>query len=271
MAICRKCGSTFSRTPVIDGEKRDCSKRLYCLECSPFKSHNTRQLQKGPAVGEPFVCGDCGNTFLYDRSKGHKKDRCHTCYENNRRHIIKLRAIEYKGGCCQLCHYNRCEQSLHFHHVDPSQKEFRFQGNRSWETTRKELDKCILVCSNCHGEIHAGLVPEAVVLSCWKHSSTEWKSSEVVSNLKVAEIRNSCRICGADIDGTKRYCNKHGGTFRASRHLWPSTADLVRMVEETSYAAVARLLSVSDNAIRKRIKNHPECAPEVHAVGTPVR
>lgn len=69
----------------------------------------------------------------------------------------KAKAIEYLGGKCCLCGYNKCSASLDFHHVDPSTKEFGIGAKgltRSWEKTKIELDKCILVCKNCHGELH---------------------------------------------------------------------------------------------------------------------
>lgn len=55
-----------------------------------------------------------------------------------------------------MCGYNRCWAALDFHHKDQSQKEFVISGNytRSWEVLKKELDKCDLICSNCHREIH---------------------------------------------------------------------------------------------------------------------
>lgn len=66
----------------------------------------------------------------------------------------------YKGDSCKLCGYNKCRHSLHFHHLDPATKDFQISGNwgLSWKRVKEELDKCVLVCSNCHGEIHAGLV-----------------------------------------------------------------------------------------------------------------
>jgi len=69
---------------------------------------------------------------------------------------IKERAVEYKGGKCEICGYNKCMRSLDFHHLDPHEKEFGIgsRGSRSWKRVKKEVDKCILVCSNCHGEIH---------------------------------------------------------------------------------------------------------------------
>lgn len=75
------------------------------------------------------------------------------------RQRIKQKLVEYMGGKCYCCGYNRCVRSLNFHHKDPSQKEFGITAQtKSFEKIKSEVDKCILVCSNCHGEIHAGLI-----------------------------------------------------------------------------------------------------------------
>lgn len=69
-------------------------------------------------------------------------------------------AVEYKGGKCNSCNYNKCIAALEFHHIDPEQKDFGI-GNKgftkSWDKIKTELDKCILVCANCHREIHESL------------------------------------------------------------------------------------------------------------------
>lgn len=68
----------------------------------------------------------------------------------------KLEAIEYKGGACSVCGYNKFYGALEFHHLDPSKKEFSWNKMRkvSEERLKKELDKCELLCSNCHKEAH---------------------------------------------------------------------------------------------------------------------
>jgi len=72
------------------------------------------------------------------------------------RRKLKVRAVEYKGGKCLLCGYRRCIAALHFHHLEDDAKDFQIGGQvRSWEAIKAELDKCIMVCSNCHTEIHA--------------------------------------------------------------------------------------------------------------------
>ena len=77
-----------------------------------------------------------------------------------RRRKLKLMLVEYKGGKCTLCGYDRYVGAFDLHHTDGSTKEFGLSMRgltRSWEKTKAEADKCILVCANCHREIHGGI------------------------------------------------------------------------------------------------------------------
>lgn len=68
--------------------------------------------------------------------------------------------VEYLGGKCIVCGYDRCIKALDFHHRDPEKKGFTLGNsyNMSWERIRRELDKCVLICCRCHREEHAGLI-----------------------------------------------------------------------------------------------------------------
>lgn len=76
-----------------------------------------------------------------------------------RQRALKLQAIRYKGAKCQRCGYDRCVGALEFHHRDPSGKDFSLghTKNTNFEKVRAELDKCDLLCANCHREIHAAI------------------------------------------------------------------------------------------------------------------
>lgn len=80
------------------------------------------------------------------------------------RKIIKRWVVEEKGGKCTICGYNKCEEALELHHLDPSEKEFNISDRNlrysDWPMIKKEIEKGVLVCSNCHREIHTGLHPE---------------------------------------------------------------------------------------------------------------
>ena len=78
----------------------------------------------------------------------------------DRRRKLKEMAIDYGGGKCQVCGYDKCKRALSFHHKDYKQKDFGLSARgltRAWEKIQKELDKCVLVCANCHMEIHEGV------------------------------------------------------------------------------------------------------------------
>lgn len=90
-----------------------------------------------------------------------KRTRCLKCSVDAvkcRRKLIKQKAVEYLGGKCSNCGYNKCLDALDFHHIDPSLKSFsvaRDKHTMSWEKLTTELDKCVILCANCHREIHS--------------------------------------------------------------------------------------------------------------------
>jgi hypothetical protein len=65
------------------------------------------------------------------------------------------------GGCCQICGYSKSNNALEFHHIDPNEKEKGFgdlrANNTKWASLIEELRKCVMLCSNCHKEVHDGI------------------------------------------------------------------------------------------------------------------
>lgn len=81
------------------------------------------------------------------------------CVKIHRRKV-KEELVNYKGGKCEVCGYDKCLNALEFHHLNPTQKDFTISNSniyKNLDKLKKELDKCILVCANCHREIHAGV------------------------------------------------------------------------------------------------------------------
>ena len=79
---------------------------------------------------------------------------------HKRRKKIRMMAVAYKGGRCEECKYDRCIEALEFHHKDPTKKDFSISSKgytRSWRKVQEELDKCVMLCANCHREAHAKL------------------------------------------------------------------------------------------------------------------
>ncbi len=98
----------------------------------------------------------CSNDLTGRQSKWCSRN-CQNKYNviKNRR-TNKRRAVEYKGGKCERCGYDKCVAALHFHHLDPATKLFGIAQSgwgRSWTQIQREIEKCMLVCANCHAEI----------------------------------------------------------------------------------------------------------------------
>lgn len=143
MPLCNNCGVTFPNHVTIEGKRRNLQKRKFCLDCSPFGNHNTK----------PDI-----NKTTPSNSKAKAERQKLQVYKKRKENMKK--ATEYKGGKCQLCGYNKCQRALTFHHLDPSQKSFEInerQATKSWANLKAELDKCVLLCFNCHMEVESGI------------------------------------------------------------------------------------------------------------------
>jgi hypothetical protein len=115
------------------------------------------------------TCPKCNQTktakdfYTRPARNGKKFSYCKDCNKQNvidRKRQFKLKCLEYKSSQCSKCGYNKCPAALEFHHLDPSTKDFTpsHYGNTSWDKNKdkvmKELNKCIVLCANCHREEH---------------------------------------------------------------------------------------------------------------------
>ena len=130
------CGATTCKIQILKEYEKKClicnktfitnyNNRLYCYECSPSQNENGASL-----------------------------------YQKTKKRAIKHQLILYKGGKCEKCGYNKCEGALQFHHINPQEKDFTIseininKNNFQMELLYKEVDKCRLLCANCHAEEH---------------------------------------------------------------------------------------------------------------------
>ena len=114
------------------------------------------------------VCNLCDRKFKDDR----RRTRCPGCYTKIRRYRNKRRAILLKGGRCE-CGYEFDGYNIaafEFHHLDPNKKEFALGkvANKSWAVIVKEIEKCILMCSNCHRIEHSNIT-DALIEEAYRY------------------------------------------------------------------------------------------------------
>jgi hypothetical protein len=135
--------------------------RKYGLK-SKYSPYNENSIKE---YGTHRICPKCKRmveteNFNDRRGKKNSSVYCKTCttiQTVDRVRKMKELMVEYKGGCCQKCGYDKYLGALEFHHLDPNEKDFNPSHYRKYtfdERVKNELDKCILLCSNCHRETH---------------------------------------------------------------------------------------------------------------------
>jgi len=126
------------------------------------------------------------------------------------------------------------------HHKDPKIKDYDWNRLRlrSWDEIVREIKKCVLVCSNCHAEIHN---PEAMIDDALLDNSS--LNYEMQST-------GHCPVCGNEVYGTK-YCSRKCAGLGSRKTIHPTKEVLEKMMSEKSFCEIGRIFDVSDNAVRK--------------------
>ena len=134
-----------------------------------LKKYNIKKNKSQPETSRNLKrCPSCDTTKplseFYKRSTGKAGSWCKKCMTSQvveRQRRYKAEAAAYKGGCCQSCGFDKYLGALEFHHVDPTTKNgdiVRFSKGLQEPTVKAELDKCVLLCANCHRMAHAGMI-----------------------------------------------------------------------------------------------------------------
>lgn len=163
---------TYQRKPNC--ECAECQKPIYRRphEIAAHKVYCSCKCAKARTRIE-HPCPVCGKTVLGTKNsitcskECDRKRRGITITKSNSESVLSLRQtrkasmIKILGGKCTICGYNRCSAALEAHHINPSKKEFILTGKYlqyAWSRVLSEIEKCILLCANCHREYHAGMI-----------------------------------------------------------------------------------------------------------------
>lgn len=160
----------------------------------------------------------------------------------------KYEAIIARGGKCQVCGYNKNISALEFHHLDTNKKEYQLDSRRfsntSIEKLEQELDKCILLCSNCHKELH--------------YPDLNMDDIPSLINSKTVSFNNLagqvCPVCGKRFSKTKGkvYCSKE---CRDKFKNYPTKDEVIKKYQELkSWEKVAQSYNLT-RKILQRIRN----------------
>jgi hypothetical protein len=167
LKTCKSCNKEFYPVTYFEEKRLWRRGRLYCFECVPYtpsKVGNSFTKNRNTLDGKRQcrICKQCKSLSEYSPTNklGNLNSYCKTCATKKNRQPkqrFKEECIDYKGGKCINCGYNKCPAALEFHHRNPKEKDFSVSHISVVtlnENIKKELDKCDLLCSNCHKELH---------------------------------------------------------------------------------------------------------------------
>lgn len=165
------------------------------------------------------------------------------------RQRLKDRLIYIMGEKCCICGYNKNNSALEFHHLNPTQKDFTLgqNPNISFAKANEEIKKCILVCANCHREIHSGLI-NVTNIQCYD----EIKAKEIENLVEQTKHKQIfyCKDCGKEIwRGSERCPECQALQTRVVER--PNREELKNLIRKLPFTTIGRQFNVSDNAIRK--------------------
>lgn len=184
-------------------------------------------------------CGSkCSAKFKYDKNKkqlnANSYSRQQKVYKERKIHLIKL-----LGGCCENCGYDKNISALEFNHIDPSTKNFsidsRHISNLKLDALYEELNKCNLLCANCHREYH--------------NPELDKKNLNYDCDLKKVG-KPKCVGCDKEISYGNLHCKKCAAKKRQTVER-PEYDVLIKDIEEFGYVGTGKKYGVSDNTIRK--------------------
>lgn len=161
----------------------------------------------------------------------------------------KVELIEKRGGCCEKCGYNKNVAAFDFHHKNPNEKEYQLDVRKLSNTTMsnlmQEFEKCILLCANCHRELHSPDLDFYKVKEMLK--SVDDSILEIKSNGKP-----KCLDCNCEINYTYKRCVKCNNIYKRKVER-PKLDVLISEIKEHSQEWCAIKYGVSRSSIRRWI------------------
>lgn len=175
----------------------------------------------------------------------------------------KYNLIQIMGGRCLLCGFDKFQEALEFHHVNPQEKEFSLTSSNMKNLADQliELKKCVLLCANCHRGVHAGYynIPDN-----WQDSFNEKIAQDLLAEKE--KKKYYCHFCGKEISYQASLC-KECSAKQQQRVERPTREELKKMIREKPFTQIGQFFGVSDNAIRKWCKanNLPSKKKDINA------
>jgi len=174
---------------------------------------------------------------------------------SNFRRRRKANLMKVMGNKCCLCGYNMLPDALEFHHIDPEAKSYGLASNGTCHDLEKdlaEIQKCVLVCANCHRAIHKGLFSEEFLKEKQIYDETIAEQLREDKRKLLEKTHYYCKSCGKELNQKTLtgFCDK---CYKKSLRIVerPSREELKNLIRIMPFTQIGLQFGVSDNAIRK--------------------
>ena len=172
----------------------------------------------------------------------------------------KINLIKVCGNCCNLCGYNKTINALEFHHIDPKEKKYGISSQgicHSLEEDLQEIKKCILVCSNCHREIHDNLYTQKQLIEKKQYNDQIEKELIEQRNQVFKKTKFFCKNCQKELS-QKTISGLCSNCISLKKRVVkrPSREELKFLIRTKPFTQIGKQFNVSDNAIRKWCENY---------------
>ena len=170
----------------------------------------------------------------------------------------KENLVKIAGGKCNICGYDKVIGALEFHHLIPEEKSYGIASNgtcRDIEQDLQEVKKCILVCANCHREIHHNIysLEELKNFQIFNQDLANQLKEERDKKLGIGKEKIYCSSCGKEItgQGITGLCITCSNKTRRTVQNRPSREELKDLIRNKPFTQIGKQYGVSDNSIRK--------------------
>ena len=156
----------------------------------------------------------------------------YTSRDNIKKRLLEKNLLKYECAHCSISDWNEKPLSLHLEHINGVNNDHR-------------IENLCLLCPNCHSQT-----------STYAGRNKKSKNPKPKSIRKI-KPKNHCIDCSKEITKVSTRCKSCAGKIKQPTKIsWPTNEVLLQMIEDSNYSQVGKKLGVSDNAVRKRLRNH---------------
>jgi predicted nucleic acid-binding Zn ribbon protein len=234
----KRCGAVVNNAERTQRRRQQPKEVVVCVVCG-------KSFERQPKQRDKKTCSDpCTNKCRGCRGLKYTPETLFVCDKNISRGTVKRWGLawgylELKCGNCGITEWLGKPAPIQLDHINGIGWDHRIENIR-------------MLCGNCHGqtETYAG------------KNITYQRSLLPVALIPTEPLTKACTGCGKQIGkksptGLCTTCFNRTIVHKSKRD-WPSTDVLIQMVKDKNYLQVGKALGVSDNAVRKRIREHPD-------------